>query len=75
MSHRTSIFALLGIAVFSAQAPVHAYIDPGSTSLFLQAIVGGVAALLVVTRSYWSRLVSRFGASRRSSAPDRSKPE
>ncbi|MEX2662742.1 MAG: hypothetical protein WD227_12500 [Vicinamibacterales bacterium] len=72
MSSRIRILALLGIAVSSAQAPVHAYIDPGSTSLFLQALVGGVAALLVVTRSYWTRLVSRF---RKTDDGNRSEPE
>jgi hypothetical protein len=32
------------------------YIDPGSGSLFLQALAGGVAAVGVVTKVYWRRL-------------------
>lgn len=39
---------------------VEAYIDPGSGSLLLQAIVGGVAALGVTARLYWSRLRGFF---------------
>ncbi len=35
---------------------LEAYIDPGSGSLILQAIIGGVAAAGVVIRLYWSRL-------------------
>ena len=32
------------------------YIDPGSGSLFLQALAGGIAAVGVVTKVYWRRL-------------------
>ena len=32
------------------------YIDPGSGSLFLQALAGGVAAVGVTTRLYWRRI-------------------
>jgi hypothetical protein len=32
------------------------YIDPGSGSLFLQALAGGVAAVGVVGKVYWRRL-------------------
>jgi hypothetical protein len=39
------------------------YIDPGSGSLLLQIIAGGVAAGAVVARLYWRRLkrVLRIG--------------
>jgi len=33
-----------------------AYIDPGSGSLLLQALAGGVAAAAVVGKVYWRRL-------------------
>ncbi|MGZ4439509.1 MAG: hypothetical protein ACXVZN_03945 [Gaiellaceae bacterium] len=32
------------------------YIDPGSGSLFLQALAGGVAAIGVFMKVYWRRL-------------------
>ena len=32
------------------------YIDPGSGSLFLQALAGGVAAVGVVAKVYWRRV-------------------
>lgn len=35
-----------------------AYIDPGSGSLLLQALVGGAAAAGVVARLYWKRFVT-----------------
>jgi hypothetical protein len=40
--------------------PTIAYIDPGTGSLVLQAIAGGVAAAAVTARLYWSRLKRVF---------------
>ncbi|MBB4962208.1 hypothetical protein [Micromonospora polyrhachis] len=37
-----------------------AYLDAGSGSLIVQAVVGGVAGVAVATRLYWRRLVARF---------------
>ena len=39
----------------SVMSPV-SYIDPGSGSLFLQALAGGVAAVGVTTKLYWRRI-------------------
>jgi hypothetical protein len=50
----------LGLLLVVADAPLHAYIDPGSTSLFLQGLIGGVAALIVVTKSWWQRGLARL---------------
>ena len=36
-----------------------AYLDPGSGSLLLQGLVGGVASAVVMTKVYWRR-VKRF---------------
>lgn len=37
-----------------------AYLDAGSGSLIVQAVVGGVAGVAVAAKLYWRRLVSRF---------------
>ena len=37
-----------------------AYLDPGTGSVLLQAIVGGVAAAAVTARLYWRRLTRVF---------------
>jgi hypothetical protein len=37
-----------------------AYLDPGSGSVILQAIVGGTAALAVTFRLWWGRLTGIF---------------
>ncbi|MEM7703945.1 MAG: hypothetical protein AAF358_00240 [Pseudomonadota bacterium] len=45
--------------VFSPAA--FAYLDPGSGSLLLQAILGGVAGLLVAGKLFWWRILAFFG--------------
>ncbi|MGR6319211.1 hypothetical protein Q2K19_29905 [Micromonospora soli] len=37
-----------------------AYLDAGSGSLIVQAVVGGVAGAAVAVKLYWRRLVARF---------------
>jgi len=39
---------------------VFAYLDPGSGSMILQAILGGVAGLLVALKMFGRRMVSFF---------------
>jgi hypothetical protein len=34
-----------------------AYLDPGSGSMILQILAGGVAAIAVTAKLYWSRLL------------------
>jgi hypothetical protein len=41
-----------------------AYIDPGSGSVLLQALLGGVAALGVAAKVYWKRVRRLFGFGR-----------
>jgi hypothetical protein len=58
-SFATSI-VLTASAVLCFESSAHAYIDPGSTSLLLQGIVGAVAAILVITKAYWRRAIALF---------------
>jgi hypothetical protein len=51
--------ALVAIAFLSAESRLQAYIDPGTTGLFLQGLIGGIAAFIVLTRSWWQRIFSR----------------
>jgi hypothetical protein len=36
------------------------YLDPGTGSVLLQAIVGGAAAVAVTARLYWRRITRAF---------------
>jgi hypothetical protein len=37
-----------------------AYLDAGSGSLIVQAVIGGVAGVAVAAKLYWRRLTGRF---------------
>ncbi len=39
-------------------SPQLGYLDPGTGSMVLQAIAGGAAAVAVVGKMYWRRLLS-----------------
>jgi hypothetical protein len=39
---------------------VLAYLDPGSGSMILQIIAGGLAAVAVTAKLYWNRLLKFF---------------
>ena len=40
------------------EAPVEAYLDPGSGSMLLQILLGGFAAVGVLGKLFWHRLTS-----------------
>lgn len=56
IGHRLILICLL-IAV---PGTARAYIDPGTTSMFLQLVLGAVAGLLVVLQLYWRRVKGFF---------------
>lgn len=65
MTIRAFLFALLICwCVLVAERPALAYLDPGSGSMLLQVILGGVAGVAVIARLYWGRLLSLFGIRR-----------
>ena len=46
------------------------YLDPGTGSLFLQLLLGGVAGFLVVLKLSWRRILSAIGIGRPGSEPE-----
>lgn len=55
------IFALFMGNGLAPPAPAYAYLDPGTGSMILQMILGGVAGILVVGKLYWQRIKEFFG--------------
>jgi hypothetical protein len=55
---RITCGALLLSGIVSPEA--HAYIDPGSGSVLLQLILGGIAGIGVVAKLYWGRAKERY---------------
>lgn len=49
---------LLGLIWFFVLAsPIYAYLDPGTGSMFLQLLMGGIAGVLVIAKMYWKKLL------------------
>lgn len=64
---RLSITAMLFLLFSTSSA--FAYIDPGTGSLMLQAIIGSLAVGLLAVRRFWARIVKLF-THQQSVAPD-----
>ena len=47
-----------------------AYLDPGTGSMMLQVILGGIAAVGVAIKLYWHKLRVFFGAGKKEGAED-----
>lgn len=53
---------LLALALwFGSTEHAFAYLDPGTGSILLQAIIGGVATGLFIMRGYWRKIKNLFG--------------
>ena len=50
---------LTSILLHATTQPASAYIDPGTSSMVIQVIVGGLAAVLVMTRRLWQGTIER----------------
>jgi hypothetical protein len=55
--------ALVLLLVFAAETRVDAYLDPGSGSMLVQLLLGGVAGAAVIVKLGWQRFRSLFGGS------------
>jgi hypothetical protein len=60
--------AQLPMHVSNGPWPVPAYIDPGAGSMMLQVLLGGSAAVLVVLKLTWRRLLAFVGLLRPASS-------
>jgi hypothetical protein len=80
MRSNVTNIALLGVgATLFFNEPAWAYLDPGTGSMMLQLLLGGIAGAMVVGKLYWHRfrefVISRFsGKSTRASASLRTDP-
>jgi hypothetical protein len=71
MRPRNPLLWLLALIVTVAvYRPAFAYLDPGTGSILLQVLLGGVAGGLVVVKLYWSRR-TQGGHHRRRQRPGR----
>lgn len=61
--------------LFLLPRSAHAYLDAGTGSMVIQALVAGVAAGLVILRAYWSRIKGFFGKKSAESTVDDTPPD
>jgi len=52
-----------------------AYLDPGTGSLIIQAVVAALAGIVVVVTSYWRKIKALFQRSSRNSEPSDTAPD
>lgn len=57
----TTVMVLVCAMLLVWDARAEAYLDPGSGSMIIQLVLGGVAGLVVILKLYWRRLLGRFG--------------
>ena len=62
-------FALPAAALVPVTA--FAYLDPGTGSMLLQVILGGVAALAVALKLFWYRIIAFLGFKKKPPSEDK----
>lgn len=70
---RFYIVGLTGVALLLSlicAAPACAYLDPGTGSMIVQAVIAGIAAISVSVGIFWKRLKSFFGRDKEDDASD-----
>ena len=59
------LLALAGMLVGAWTSTAHAYLDPGTGSIILQVLLGGVAGLALACKLYWQKLLTVLGIRRK----------
>ncbi len=61
---------LSAVFLMEAPTPAHAYLDPGTGSMMLQVLLGGIAGGLVIGRLYWQKIKSFISGTKEGSDDD-----
>jgi hypothetical protein len=51
-----ALFVAMFLLVSHSQGALHGYLDPGTGSIAVQLVIGGLVAALATIRLYWQRL-------------------
>ena len=57
-------FLFLIFGLISYTSPAYAYLDPGTGSMLLQGLIGGVAVVMSFLSIYWQKVKAFFGKRR-----------
>ena len=61
ISSIVSIFLLVGFSFFASTKQAHAYIDIGSGTMILQALLAGLFGSLFALKVFWARVTAPIG--------------
>jgi len=68
------VLSFLAIVLSSTAMPAYAYLDPGTGSMILQLLLGGVAGLALAGKLYWHRLLVAIGVRSETTEAETQKP-
>ena len=67
---RRALRVVLGlVAGLSIASPAYAYLDPGTGSMLVSAVIGVAAAVALAVKMFWYRLVGWFRRKKRGPRP------
>ena len=61
---------VLALLLLGSAPSAFAYLDPGTGSMLLQVILGGIAAVGVVIKLYWHKLRAAVGLAKKADPED-----
>ena len=67
---RRALRGVLAVLLACVASQAQAYLDPGSGSMLLQVILGGIAAVGVALKLYWHRLKAALGFGKKPETTD-----
>ncbi len=73
---QSSLFVFfLTLLLFFKSDPAHAYLDPGSVSLVIQAIIATIAGAALTWKHWYWRLLNFFGIKKQNGKSENRNPE
>ncbi|MGE0118017.1 MAG: hypothetical protein AB7S71_02100 [Dongiaceae bacterium] len=72
---KTKIFLVFAALAFLLPKPAAAYLDPGTGTILLQALIASIAGGLAVIGLYWQKLKAALGIGHRRTATDDSETD
>ena len=67
--HRAPLVLLVVAVCLSYASPAHAYLDPGTGSMLISALIGVAAAVALALKMFWYRVVGLFRRPKRGAGP------
>jgi hypothetical protein len=61
---------IIGVLLVLLAQPAFAYLDPGTGSMLLQVILGGIAAVGVALKLFWHKIRVAIGLSKKPETED-----